>query len=156
MSFALAGRINNLEADTDARLDALEASVGSGVSADMMLANFSMGGAWVVSWTGVYLKWTGYIEVMPVQKPEESAQGVFQIEAPTSGSITYYSQSGLTTATATASGIPMGMSDALFYELPPRGSSGNSDQSRFRLVDYRNADWVPNDRWVLIARKTGG
>jgi hypothetical protein len=29
MSFALAGRINNLEADTDARLDALEAAAGN-------------------------------------------------------------------------------------------------------------------------------
>ena len=50
----------------------------------------------------------------------------------------------------------MGDVDALFYELPPRGSSGNSDQSRFRLVDFRNATWAPNDRWVLIARRTGG
>jgi hypothetical protein len=44
MSFALAGRINNLEADTDARLDALEASVGSGCHAMDLASQFSLSG----------------------------------------------------------------------------------------------------------------
>ena len=74
MSFALAGRINNLEADTDARLDALEASIGSGVvSAAKLAAQFSLSGGGIVSLssatsTGGWLKWDGRVLITPIDK----------------------------------------------------------------------------------------
>ena len=70
MSFALAGRINNLEADTDARLDALEASIGSGVvSAAKLAAQFSLSGGGTVSWSSTRrLKRDGRVFITPIDK----------------------------------------------------------------------------------------
>jgi len=115
MSFALAGRINNLEADTDARLDALEASAGnptfSGTvtanalnlitvlpndvqvsgkflpSAGQLSAQLTLSGGGLVTWTGTHPKWDGRMYVAPVDKPELASDGIYYIDCPASGSM---------------------------------------------------------------------
>ena len=80
-----------------------------------------------------------------------STSGYFDINCPTSGTIT--GVGGAASQTATASGIPLGTWTAIYYILPI-GSDQTSLAANFRLVSYTADVDVPHD-WLLICWRNG-
>jgi len=80
-----------------------------------------------------------------------STSGYFDINCPTSGTIT--GVGGATNKTATASGIPLAAWDALYYILPI-GSGPTTVNANFRVVNYTADVEVPSD-WVLLCVNNG-
>lgn len=118
-------------------------------------AQYSINGGGTVTWNGTHLKWGTRILIMPVEKTEFAAGGQLVVDCPLSGTVAYYDAAGsLTTATCTASGIPMAAGDALFYRVT-LGMSSGSDQTKFLLVNYQNGNWSPAEGWVMIAAVNG-
>jgi hypothetical protein len=94
------------------------------------------------------LKWTTrFIVISNGRGTHFSTTGYFDINCPTSGTIT--GVGGASNQTATASGIPIIGWVALYYILPI-GSDSTSVAANFRLVNY-TSDFVVPDTWVLIA-----
>ena len=77
--------------------------------------------------------------------------GYFDINCPTSGTVT--GVGGASSVTATASGIPLAAWTALYYILPI-GSGNTSLAANFRVVSYTSDVDVPHD-WVLICFRNG-
>jgi len=118
-------------------------------------ANYVLNGGGKVTWNGSRLLWDTRVIAMPVEKTEFGSSGYIDIECPTSGSITYYGgNSGTSTVSPNADGIPLGDWEAIWYEVTP-GQSSASDPSRFRVVEYTNATWSPGEGWILIAVRNG-
>jgi hypothetical protein len=116
-------------------------------------AQWTLSGGGHVSWDGSNLKWSYRIIALPVEKTEFGSSGYFDINCPTSGTITYYEGDGTTgTATCTSSGVPVGNWSALWYVVTP-GQSQTSDQTKFVLTDFQNPNWRPDSNWLLIAVK---
>lgn len=78
-----------------------------------------------------------------------STVGYFDINCPTSGTIT--GVGGASNATATAAGIPLAGWVSLYYILPI-GSGATTVNANFRLVGYNSALDIPSD-WVLICTR---
>jgi hypothetical protein len=76
--------------------------------------------------------------------------GYFDINCPTSGTIT--GVGGATNVTATASGIPLGSWHALYYILPI--GSAATTAANFRVASYTSDADIPHD-WLLIAVRNG-
>jgi hypothetical protein len=75
-----------------------------------------------------------------------STNGYFNIDCPTSGTIT--GAGGAGNVTATAAGIPLATWQSLYYILPI-GSLSSSVPANFRVVSYGSDDDIPHN-WVLI------
>jgi adhesin HecA-like repeat protein len=80
-----------------------------------------------------------------------STTGYFDINCPTSGTVT--GVGGATNKTATAAGIPLAAWEALYYILPI-GSNNASVAANFRVASYTADLNVPHD-WVLICVRNG-
>ena len=75
-----------------------------------------------------------------------STNGYFDIDCPTSGTIT--GVGGATNKTATTAGIPLGSWEALYYILPI-GSSNVSIAANYRVVLYSSSLEIPSN-WILL------
>ncbi len=128
---------------------------GSGADNDTYYAQMSLSGGGIVTWTGTNLKWSQRVIAIPVENTEFGAQGYIDINCPTSGTITYYNASNVTTTlTCTANGVPLGPWEALYYQVTP-GQGSTSDQTKFRVVAYQNTTWSPTTGWILLATTNG-
>ena len=116
-----------------------------------MLANWTLTCRYRVTYQNNSVRWFGRIIAIPVKRSTIAGDGYFDINCPTSGTITYYrSDNVTTTVTCTSWGIPIPSGwCALFYEVSD-GQGQASDQSRFRLCDYPNSSWTPNRNWICI------
>jgi hypothetical protein len=110
-----------------------------------------MTGGGTVTYSGGYLAWNNrFIVINNGNGPQFSTNGYFDINQPPSGTvITGYGSTG--NVTATASGIPLGCWDALYYILPV-GSSNVSQNGNFVIAQYNAAFTVPSN-WILIANQ---
>lgn len=108
--------------------------------------NITGGGTITVNGSG-YLLWSArYIVISNGNGTDFSTSGYFDINCPTSGTIT--GVGGAANATATAAGIPLAGWQALYYILPI-GSGSGSVAANFRIVTYSGALSIPPE-WVLI------
>ena len=122
-----------------------------------ILANFVLQGGGTVSWTGSYLTWDTRVLVLPLPaKSSISLSGHYDTTVPASGTqIARYATDGTTASSvsATASGIPLGLYDALYVILP----IGNNPPpaSNFAIASFNNSGWTPNQNWILLAARNG-
>ena len=147
---------STLEVNSSGELNVINGggSGGSSVNVSALKAQQTISGGGRVIWNGSSLKWTQRVILLPLENTEISTSGFFNIDCPTSGTITFYSSSGTTTVSCDGNGIPIGVWQGLYYEISV-GSSYNSQQTRFRLVDYGNSTWQPDENWILIAMRNG-
>jgi hypothetical protein len=114
-------------------------------------AQFTLSGGGLVTWSGTSVLWGTRVIAIPVENIEYGSAGYFDITCPTSGTVTYFNAAGATTTvTATAAGIPLGGWEALFYVITP-GQTSTSDATKFRVVNYQNATWSPDENWICLA-----
>lgn len=110
------------------------------------------GGGTITFDSSGYLLWsTRFIVISNGRGTHFGTQGYFDINCPTSGTIT--GVGGAANVTATAAGIPIGTWQALYYILPI-GSSSTSVAANFRVASY-TADLVVPDDWLLLAVRNG-
>jgi hypothetical protein len=118
-------------------------------------AQWTVNGGGVVTWNGSSVLWNQRILVIPVARSIMGSAGYFEIACPTSGTVTYFNSSNVTTTvTCTAAGIPLASYEALYYELNVGGTNA-SEQTRFRVVNYLNSTWRPSSGWILLAAVNG-
>ena len=108
-----------------------------------------------------YIKWSSTVRVLPCSRDavlagRQSQDGLFNINCPTSGTVSAY-DGYLTTSnrTCTSNGIPLKNWEALIYMLPPRGNAGTSNQGSFQIIHYTNAMWSATDRYIVLACRNG-
>ena len=151
------GTGSGLDADT---LDGIEASAFA-TDAEVAVikqdiyntaaANYTLNGGGIVTVTnGTSLKWTRRVLAIPVERSEFGSSGYIDINCPTSGTITYYGNGSVGTITCDADGIELPTWSALYYQVTP-GQVSSSDQTKFRVVDYQNSSWAPEEGWLLLA-----
>ena len=154
MSFALAGRINNLEADTDARLDAIEASIGSDiVTAAKLASQFSLSGGGTVSWSSTRLKWSGRVSITPIQRTL-ALDGHYYVICPSDGTaISYYGAGSLVSNVfTTTQGIPIGVGQSLYWRMPTTPTTASDSAWTYLVVvDVLSTAWTSNSNHILIA-----
>lgn len=116
-------------------------------------AGYALQGGGTITLDGSFnLKWSSrFIVISAGNASDFAASGYWDIDCPTSGTIT--GVGGASNATATAAGIPIGQWQALYYILP-LGSNNASVAANFRLVSYTSAVDIPHN-WVLIALRSG-
>jgi hypothetical protein len=138
--------VTNLNADLlDGRhLDTLTATLRAN-------RNISGGGTITVDGTGNNVSWNArFIVIANGMGAHFSTNGYFDIDCPTSGSITVV---GGTPVTATAAGVPLTAWQALYYILPI-GSASNFIAANLRIVPYNVTATIP-DEWVLVCIRNG-
>ena len=113
--------------------------------------NVSGGGTITVNGSGSVLWASRFIVISNGFGANFSTSGYFDINCPTSGTIT--GVGGHANVTATAAGITMGAWDALYYILPI-GSAFTSLAANFRIATYTSALDVPHN-WLLLAIRNG-
>jgi hypothetical protein len=134
-----ASPLTNLDINGDLRCPSLE-------------AQYTLSGGGDVTWTGTYVKWSTRVIALPVD-PNYAASGHYNINCPTSGTITYYANSGDTTKTCTSSGIPLGDWDSLYYVITKGELSGSGSapiNGNFIAVQYTNTNIKPQTNWLFI------
>lgn len=120
---------------------------------ESMRANSSItgGGNITVNSSG-YVLWSArFLTVSNGRGTNFSTSGYFDINCPTSGTIT--GVGGAVNVTATAAGIPLAAWHSLYYILPI-GSSNTSVPANFRIVTY-SADLDIPYNWILICSRNG-
>ena len=151
------GSGSGLDADT---LDGIEASAFA-TDAEVAVikqdiyntaaANYTLNGGGTVTVTnGTSLKWSARVLAIPVERSEFSSSGYIDINCPTSGTITYYANGAISTITCDTDGIELPTWSALYYQVTP-GQASSSDQTKFRVVNYQNSSWAPEEGWLLLA-----
>ena len=155
--------------DVNGTIDALTVTTGNlstgtstiGTLLNTTLINYGLSAQWVingggnVTWNGTSVLWNTRVIILPVKRAEYGSVGHFDVNCPTSGTITFYNSANVTTTvTCTASGIPISGWSALYYEITP-GQANTSDQTKFRVVDFNNTTWKPTSNWILIALVNG-
>ena len=113
--------------------------------------NLTGGGTITVDGSNNVLWGTRFIILGNGRGTNFSTSGYFDINCPTSGTIT--GVGGATNQTATASGIPLASWTALYY-IMPIGSDQTSLAANFRLVSYTADVDVPYN-WLLICWRNG-
>lgn len=113
--------------------------------------NLTGGGTITVDGSNNVLWGTRFIVLGNGRGTNFSTSGYFDINCPTSGTIT--GVGGAASQTATASGIPLGAWVALYYIMPV-GSDSTSLAANFRLVSYTADVDVPYN-WLLICWRNG-
>lgn len=132
-----------------------DARISGGIINPSLSAQWTLSGGGTVTYNGSAILWSNRVIAIPVEKDELSTTGYIDINCPTSGTITYYNASNVTTtATCAASGVPISAWEALYYEITP-GQTQASDQTKFRLVNYQNSTWRPSSNWLLICAVNG-
>ena len=116
-------------------------------------ANVNITGGGTITVNNSYnVLWTSrFIVISNGRSSSTAVAGFWDISCPTSGTIT--GVGGATNKTATASGIPLDVWDALYYILP-LGSTNTSLAANFRVVNYTADVEVPSN-WVLICVRNG-
>ncbi len=159
-SFSNTLNINVGNTAQDAWIAGIELSPGGNVRIPGGIVNSGLSAQWSVSgggtatFNGTAILWSQRVIAIPVEKTEFSNDGYIDITCPTSGTVTYYNSSNVTTTvTCTANGIPLGAWEALYYEVTP-GQANTSDQTKFRVVAYPNSTWRPSSNWLLLAIRT--
>ena len=116
-------------------------------------ANRSISGGGVITVDASYnVYWTQrFIIISNGRGSNFSTNGYFDIDCPTSGTIT--GVGGAANVTATASGIPLASWTALYYILPI-GSANGSLAANFRVASYTSDLDIPST-WILIAIRNG-
>jgi|688.fasta_scaffold282850_2 hypothetical protein len=118
-------------------------------------AQYSLHGGGTVTTGTTGILWSARVIAIPVEMPEESASGFFDINCPISGTVTYYNASNVTTTlTCDANGIPLNGWEAIYYQIT-EGQSATYDQTKFRVVNYQNSTWVPGPGWICIVVRNG-
>lgn len=113
--------------------------------------NMSGGGTITVDGSG-YVYWsTRFIIISHGNSSNFATSGYFDINCPTSGTITGVGGAG--NVTATGAGIPLASWQALYYILP-LGSASSSVAGNFRVMSYTSGQDVPYN-WVLICIRNG-
>lgn len=113
--------------------------------------NITGGGVITVDASSNVLWATRFIVISNGRGSYFSTSGYFDINCPTSGTIT--GVGGASNKTATAAGIPLANWEALYYILPI-GSSNASIAANFRVSLYTADVDIPHN-WVLICVKNG-
>jgi hypothetical protein len=113
--------------------------------------NISGGGVITVDGGGFIKNSARFIVISNGRGAHFSTSGYFNIDIPTSGTIT--GVGGASNRTATANGIQVAGWDALYYILPI-GSGHTSLAANFRVAKYTANSVIPEE-WVLIATKNG-
>ena len=119
-------------------------------------AQLTLSGGGDVTWTGSYVKWDHRVIILPADNEYYNTSGHINIPCPTSGTIPFYNGSDtITTKTCTASGIPLGAWEAVYYVISKSQSPGNSSHQtsinpNFIVVDYRSSHFKPQSNWILI------
>lgn len=111
--------------------------------------NISGGGTITVNGAGNVLWSTRFIVISNSRGSLFSTTGYFDINCPTSGTITGVGGAG--NQTASAAGIPLADWHALYYILPI-GSSNGSVDANFRIAQFTADLDIPHN-WVLICVK---
>ena len=109
----------------------------------------SGGGTITVNASGSVLWSSRFIVISNGRGEHFSSTGYFDINCPTSGTIT--GVGGAANATATAAGIPLGTWQALYY-IMPIGSNNASVAANFRIASYTASSEIFHD-WVLICHR---
>ena len=109
------------------------------------------GGTIIVDASGYVLWTTRFIVISGGRGTTTATSGYFDINCPTSGTIT--GVGGAANVTATAAGIPLAAWQALYYILP-LGSAETSLAANFRVVSYTSNVDIP-EHWVLICTRNG-
>jgi hypothetical protein len=131
----------------DGNLNVNDLDLRSQVSSLRAHANVSGGGIITYSSTG-YFKWSyRFIVISNGYGSNFSTNGYFDINCPTSGTIT--GVGGASNKTATSDGIPLSTWEALYYILPI-GSNSVSVSANFRVCRYTSSVDVPAN-WLLLA-----
>jgi fibronectin-binding autotransporter adhesin len=119
-------------------------------------AQWTLNGGGTVTYTASgNLLWSHRVVAIPIEKSELGSSGYVDIYCPTSGTITYYSgNSGTSTKTCTAAGVPLSGWDALWYVIMP-GMGYGSDQTRLVATTFSNSTWKPDSNWILLAVRNG-
>jgi hypothetical protein len=126
-------------------------NINSSYTADLK-ANANMTGGGTVSYISSVLKWTArFIVISNGNGAHFSTSGYFDLDMPTSGTIT--GVGGAANATATAAGIPLSGWQALYYILPI-GSGNASVAANYRIAYFTSALTIP-ETWVLVAVVNG-
>lgn len=113
--------------------------------------NISGGGTITVNSSG-YVYWSArFIIISHGNSSNFSTSGYFDINVPTSGTIT--GVGGASNVTATGAGIPLSSWQALYYVLP-LGSASTSVPGNFRVMSYTGGYDVPYN-WVLLCVRNG-
>ena len=113
--------------------------------------NVSGGGVITVNATGSVIWANRFIVISNGFGATFSTSGYFDINCPTSGTIT--GVGGAANKTATAAGVPLAAWEALYYILPT-GSAFTSLAANFRVASYTSALEVPHT-WVLLCVRNG-
>jgi hypothetical protein len=113
--------------------------------------NVSGGGTVTVSAGGYIKNSTRFIIISNGSGEDTAYSGYFDINIPTSGTIT--GVGGASNKTATSDGIPLDPWEALYYVLPLRNAF-NTDPANFRVSKYTARQSIP-DNWLLIAVRNG-
>jgi hypothetical protein len=111
----------------------------------------SGGGTITVNASGSVLWSTRFIVISQGFGSTYSTNGYFDINCPTSGTIT--GVGGAASRTATAAGVVVNAWETLYYILPI-GLSNTSATANFRIASYISALEVPYN-WVPIVRRNG-
>ena len=114
--------------------------------------NISGGGTVSVDASGYVKNSSRFIIMANGRGSDVATTGYYDVNIPTSGTIT--GVGGATNKTATAAGVPLDNWDALYYILP-LGSSSASVAANFRVANYTATPLVVPSDWVLIAIRNG-
>lgn len=119
-------------------------------TAQLKAQNIMTGGG-TVTYSGGNLSWSArFIVINNGTGSQFSTNGYFDIIQPPSGTV-ITGVGSAASVTATASGVPLGCWDALYYILPV-GSSNGVIYSNFRIAQYGAGFLVP-ENWILIANE---
>jgi hypothetical protein len=123
-----------------------------------LLANFTLQGGGVVSWTGTNLTWSTRVLVTPLPASTQgivAQNGYFEMVMPAPGTfINRQTNEWVTIVGVTASGIPLQQWDALYYIIP-LGGAKDTDNNNFYIVNYTGTLWTPYPNWILLAVLNG-
>jgi hypothetical protein len=144
VSGALSGTATNATQYNSVAQPTYSASIKSGF-------NVTGGGVITVNASGSVLWATRFIVISNGNGATFSTVGYFDINCPTSGTITGVGGSG--NRTATAAGVTLAAWEALYYILPV-GNNNTSLPANFRVATYTAALEVPHN-WLLIALRNG-
>jgi len=132
------------ETEIDNELDTLSASLRANT-------NITGGGTITVNSSGYIKNSARFIVIANGRGTHFATNGYFDINIPTSGTVT--GVGGSANKTATSNGVPLDTWEALYYILPV-GSSSGSVAANFRVADYTSNAVIP-ETWVLLAIRNG-
>lgn len=114
-------------------------------------------GGGVLIWDGTNIDWLGTFTVRGIGLLSYfQGNGFFNIDRPANGTvIPVHGNSGVTTVTQAAAGIPMPTGSALYYDPNLAGQNNTSIDASFHIVSTTQQFLVPG-HWLLVAQLDGG